>query len=148
MDTDLKIGGGDVASIELNDSAVYPGLEGHGIQTRELESWRNGDESVSTGIWECEPGRFKSNFGQRGEFIHIISGELEAIAADGTVTSVGPGDSMTFPPGWSGEWNVKSNVADRLRNMEDIAAIIDAGAPKLGKRGPCKQRKRPWACSY
>ncbi len=113
MGTGLKIASDSVNALPLNDSATYSGIDGASIQTRELESWSNASESVSTGVWECEPGRFQSKFAKHGEFIHIISGELEATADDGTVTTVGPGDSMTFPPGWSGEWHVKS----RLRKL-------------------------------
>ncbi|CAN5727668.1 hypothetical protein BH23CHL5_BH23CHL5_09280 [soil metagenome] len=113
MRAELKIASGAVNDLTLNDSTVYSDLDGTSIQTRELETWANGTESVSTGVWECEPGRFQSKFEKHGEFIHVISGELEATADDGTVTIVGAGDSMTFPPGWSGEWHVRS----RLRKL-------------------------------
>jgi uncharacterized cupin superfamily protein len=32
---------------------------------------------------------------------------------DGVVTKLGPGDSFTFAPGWSGTWNIH----ERLRKV-------------------------------
>lgn len=33
-----------------------------------------------------------------------------------------------------------AGVSDRLWSMEDVAALVDAAAPKPGKRGPYKRR--------
>lgn len=33
-----------------------------------------------------------------------------------------------------------AGISERLRDMKDIAALIDAAAPKPGKRGPYKTR--------
>ena len=40
-----------------------------------------------------------------------------------------------------------AGLTDRLRNMEDVAALVEAAAPKLGKRGPYKPRQAKAAIS-
>jgi hypothetical protein len=35
---------------------------------------------------------------------------------------------------------VAAGVTDKLWSMEDVAALVDARAPKPGKRGPYKKR--------
>lgn len=116
----LGMANADVAAAELTDWSVIPSAEGgEGLQTRGQEIWTREDGKVSTGIWECEPGVFNSRFAGRGEFITIIAGELECTAEDGTVTNLQAGDSMTFPSGWTGQWNVKSRVRKVYAEFKD-----------------------------
>ena len=62
--------------------------------------------SIGTGVWECDAGRFHTLFDREGEFIRVVRGRMTCVADDGTTIELVPGDSMTFPPGWSGEWRV------------------------------------------
>lgn len=80
------------------------------METRGRENWRSPDERIGTGIWEYDAGRFRAAFNDRGEFIHILTGNMTCTAEDGTVVSLGVGDSMTFPPGWTGEWHVHAPI--------------------------------------
>lgn len=104
--TTLKIGRDTVGDRELEAwGAIGSAMDGP-METRGVETWRSPDERIGTGIWECDAGRFRANFAKTGEFIQVISGSMTCTAADGTVTELGPGDAMTFPPGWEGEWHV------------------------------------------
>lgn len=102
----LKIGRESAGERELEDwGAIGSAMDGP-MGTRGVETWRSPDERIGTGIWECDAGRFRAHFAGRGEFIQVISGRMTCIDADGTVTELGAGDAMTFPPGWQGEWAV------------------------------------------
>lgn len=72
---------------------------------RGVVMWRSADGAAFTGLWECDAGRFRVAYGDDDvESIHVVSGRLIARHDDGSVTEVGPGDAMTFPPGWRGVW--------------------------------------------
>lgn len=104
--TDLKIDDAQAAAQELDAwGSIGSAMDGP-METRGRELWRGAGERVGTGIWECDAGRFTARFADRGEFIHIVSGQMTCTAEDGTVTELAAGDSMTFPPGWTGEWHV------------------------------------------
>jgi hypothetical protein len=102
----LKIEGRTVASMELDHWSDIPtSLDGR-MGTRGREIWAMSDERISTGVWECDAGRFRASFAGRGELITIVSGAMTCIGDDGVTTELQPGDAMTFPPGWSGEWQI------------------------------------------
>jgi uncharacterized cupin superfamily protein len=102
----LKIDDPSAAALQLEAwGAIGSAIDGP-METRGIEMWRGAGERVGTGIWECDAGRFKARFADRGEFIHIVTGRMTCTAEDGTVTELAAGDSMTFPPGWTGEWHV------------------------------------------
>jgi uncharacterized cupin superfamily protein len=79
------------------------------MPTRGVETWSSADGATSTGIWECEPG--PSDWAlDGGEFIHVLAGRMTCTASDGTVVELGPGDAMTFPPGWTGRWDIHETL--------------------------------------
>lgn len=102
----LKIAPETATSMELETwGSIGSAMDGP-METRGREVWRSTDERVGTGIWECDAGRFRARFEGRGEFIQIVSGSMTCIEENGPTTELGPGDAMTFPPGWTGEWQV------------------------------------------
>jgi uncharacterized protein len=106
----LKIDDPTAAALDLDTwGAIGSAMDGP-METRCHELWRSPDEKVGTGIWECDAGRFTAHFAGRGEFIHIVTGRMTCTAEDGTVTELAAGDSMTFPPGWTGEWHVHETL--------------------------------------
>ncbi|HAX25799.1 MAG TPA: hypothetical protein DEU95_09270 [Chloroflexi bacterium] len=102
----LKIGAESAATTALDEwGTIGSALDGPmGIRGREV--WVSPDKRVGTGIWECDAGRFRASFSGSGEFIQVVSGRMTCTAEDGTSVELGPGDAMTFPPGWAGEWHV------------------------------------------
>src|SRR5215213_3317424 len=107
--TTLKIDGGTVASMALPEKERFETIDGGTLGTRGVHIWRSADGTCVTGVWECDGGTFHADFSDYGECIHVIGGELICTAdVNGTVTTLLPGDSMVFPRGWTGEWNVRS----------------------------------------
>lgn len=104
--TSLKIDATTMGSVELEAWGAISSAQDGPMETRGKEVWQSPDERIGTGIWECDAGTFTARFAGRGEFIQVISGNMTCTAEDGTVTDLGPGDAMTFPPGWTGTWQV------------------------------------------
>lgn len=68
------------------------------------------DSRIHTGVWECAAGRMRADFGTDGEMVHVVKGTIRAISDDGEELVVGPGQSATFPPGWTGIWELETPV--------------------------------------
>ena len=103
-----KLDEATVGSMEFDPSRDFTTVDGAPLATRGKVTWRNADWSAFTSVWECAPGRFRAEFDEHGEFVHVITGEVECVGDDGDRFTLGPGDTMTFPQGWSGEWTVRS----------------------------------------
>lgn len=104
-----RLGKDDLGSIEAPPAPPIQ-QTGSPIGTRDYRSWTNTEGSIETGIWECDPGTFRSRFEQHGEMILILAGELECTGDDGSQFTLTEGDACTFPRGWSGTWQVKRPV--------------------------------------
>jgi uncharacterized cupin superfamily protein len=98
----------EVLAMALAEGPPIPGIDGGTIGTREQATWRSDDGSVETGVWECDAGRFRAEFAAYGELFHVVGGEVECTGDDGSRFTLRPGDAMTFPRGWTGEWHVRS----------------------------------------
>lgn len=88
--------------------------------------WRSPNGAVVTGIWECAAGRMRADFGNDGEFLHVVAGTLRAVADDGAETTLGPGDSATFPPYWTGIWHLATP-------MRKLFCVFDFSPPAPAK---------------
>jgi uncharacterized protein len=84
-------------------------LEG-AMATRGIVQWASADGRIETGTWECEPGLSRWEFEGNGEFIHLLSGSMEVTPDSGETIALGPGDSMTFPRGWTGTWRIRQTM--------------------------------------
>ena len=106
--TTLKIDRDEVAAMVLDEDAPIPAVDGGTLGTRNRTTWRSDDGTSEPGVWECDAGRFHATFGSYGEMIHIVGGQMVCTGDDGDTFTLRPGDSITFPRGWTGEWDVRS----------------------------------------
>lgn len=66
-------------------------------------------EHISTGIWECSPGKFRREI-KEGEVMHILSGECTFTPDGETVMKMKAGDTVFLPPNTQGVWDIKQTV--------------------------------------
>ena len=103
-----KIDPAAAAALELTETAPISQPNGRPLGTRGVDIWTSEDGSIGVGVWEVDAGTFHANFAEYGEAIRIVSGALVCTSyADGTVTTLRPGDTMVFPRGWTGEWTMR-----------------------------------------
>ncbi len=78
------------------------GLKGKSIEL-------DGTQNLSTGIWECSPGKFRREV-VRGEVMHILAGECTFTPDDGETMRISAGDTVFMSPNTNGVWDIKSTV--------------------------------------
>ena len=115
----VMIDGTSMATMELVEKEQFETLHGGWLGTRGRHLWRSADGTVITGVWECDAGAFQADFGDYGECIVVLSGELTCIAdADGMTTTLRPGDAMVFPRGWTGQWRMPQPLRKLFTSWE------------------------------
>ncbi len=107
----VPVSDSDAATMELVDyGALQPpvgaALDGP-MATAGQVFWQSDDGSITTGVWECAAGRMRADFGNDGEMVHVVKGTIQARSDDGEELTVGPGQSATFPPFWTGIWTLE-----------------------------------------
>ncbi|MBX3311297.1 MAG: DUF861 domain-containing protein [Microbacteriaceae bacterium] len=68
------------------------------------------EQELYTGYWRCEPGKSEWNFVDNTEVIYIISGRMTVTENGGEAKEFGPGDSVAFPKGWQGVWEIHETL--------------------------------------
>ena len=61
---------------------------------------------ASAGIWAGEPGKINMPAYPFDEMFTVLEGRIEMTNEDGSVVSLGPGESGFLPKGWTGVWHV------------------------------------------
>jgi hypothetical protein len=73
--------------------------------------WAHEAQGVSSGIWSCEPGRWRIAFApNKQEFFHVLEGRVRLHDASGRFDDIGPGEAAMIPPGFEGEFEVLEPV--------------------------------------
>jgi hypothetical protein len=71
----------------------------------------NASGEVSAGIWACERGSWRIEFGPRkDEYFCVLEGRCRVIDEDGYAAEAGPGDAMVIPAGFKGVFEVVEPV--------------------------------------
>ena len=80
------------------------------ITTRSRVLQHDLDGRITTGTWECEVGRSRWEFTDRGEFIHVLSGRMVCTEDGQEPVELAAGSTAVFPLGWRGEWDVTQTL--------------------------------------
>jgi uncharacterized cupin superfamily protein len=73
--------------------------------------WTSADGTTKIGVWEGTLGHFTADRTAGGEYCHIISGRATVSDADGgNSRTIGPGDLLVLPQGWTGEWVIHEHM--------------------------------------
>jgi uncharacterized cupin superfamily protein len=71
----------------------------------------NPAEGLASGIWECEPGKWRIAFGPREhEYFIVLEGLCRVHDAEGHAETFGPGQAVFLPPGFEGAFEVIERV--------------------------------------
>jgi uncharacterized protein len=102
---------GDAATrTDLEDWGPLEEATGEEMQTAGLTLWEEGEQS--SGIWECTAGPSHWTL-ETHEFVHLLTGRMTVTPDGGESVELGAGDTMLFPKGWSGTWD----IAETLRKV-------------------------------
>ena len=71
-----------------------------------MEPLHQRDGRFSSGIWECQPGKWRVVFSE-SEFCHWLAGVVEVTGDDGSVRTYRAGDAFVMPAGFTGIWDVQ-----------------------------------------
>jgi uncharacterized cupin superfamily protein len=81
-------------------------LEGDPVH-RGAVLYRDPTKRLSYGIWECDPGKFRLEYGPMTEMIHVLQGRATVTNLDtGHATHLEPGSRMVVPVGTVVTWHV------------------------------------------
>ncbi|HWM27026.1 MAG TPA: cupin domain-containing protein [Woeseiaceae bacterium] len=72
---------------------------------RTWHHFTSADGKFFAGLWEAEPGCWRVSYTEN-EFCQILSGRSLLRDLDGNEHPLEPGDNLTIPAGFAGEWEV------------------------------------------
>jgi uncharacterized cupin superfamily protein len=76
--------------------------------TRDVEIFRSADRHFDAGVYRAGPNRFTIDepYGV-DEFMYFLEGGVRLTSSDGSVTTVGEGEAVLVPKGWTGLWDTE-----------------------------------------
>lgn len=98
----------DANSVELEDWGPAPEGTGAPMATHGKKLWVGNGQEV--GLWKCAPGPSRWVFDGASEAITILSGRMTVAEDNGQTHEVKAGDTVVFPSGWSGTWEIHETI--------------------------------------
>jgi uncharacterized cupin superfamily protein len=92
---------------ELEDWGPLDEATGEEMQTTGVTLWEK--DGSETGVWECTPGPSRWTL-DTNEFVHVLAGKMTITEDGGRPVDVGPGDTLLFPKGWTGTWDIHETI--------------------------------------
>lgn len=80
-----------------------------------------GQGALMCGQWLGQPGEMTVRPRPHHEMFTVISGLVELIAEDGTLTRVGPGQAGFIPKGWAGVWRTVEETQKTYMLLKSVA---------------------------
>ncbi|MEI5997900.1 cupin domain-containing protein [Paraburkholderia bengalensis] len=115
----------DPLVVEMKDEGVLP--RAIGVTTPRTSSHPLGKaDHFTTAIWECSPGRFPWTYPD-AELMHILAGAATFTPDVGEPISFRAGDTLFFPSGVSGQWD----VIETIRKVYAIFIAASSGGPPI-----------------
>jgi uncharacterized cupin superfamily protein len=106
----------DIVASDLEETLLAPPsatpLSGD-ITVRSRREFESEDGLIASGTWETETGQSRWEFLNKGEIIHVVSGQMTVQRDGGEEVLLTPGSTAYFPIGWTGTWTVH----ERLRKV-------------------------------
>ncbi len=93
---------------DLDDWGPLAEATGDPMATTGLTLWA-GEGADESGIWTCTPGPSRWEL-ETNEFVHILAGRMTCTPDDGAPLKVRAGDTVVFPKGWKGTWDVHEPI--------------------------------------
>ena len=94
---------------ELEDWGPCPEATGAQMDTRGAYLFKDDENGIDSGIWECTPGPSRWVL-ETNEFVHVLFGSMTITADGGEPEFVGAGDTLFIPRGWSGHWEIHETL--------------------------------------
>ncbi len=64
------------------------------------------DENFGIGVWESKPGKITYKNLEYDELMYVLEGSMVMTDENGKIDTVGPGEGLVLPTGWSGTLEV------------------------------------------
>jgi hypothetical protein len=94
----------------------FPKAERRLVGNPKRETWNAASAALSsgqldTGVWRCEPGRWKIAFSSsKHEVFTVLSGRCRVHDDSGHFEEIGPGESLYIPPNFTGSFEVLETI--------------------------------------
>ncbi|MBN9083930.1 MAG: hypothetical protein BGP04_16975 [Rhizobiales bacterium 62-17] len=101
-------------------------------EARSVEVFRSADGAATCNVWDCTAGTFKWYFGV-DETVHILQGEVEVTAQDGSVRVLKPGDVAFFASGTWATWRIDTYVRKLAYCRHSMPLLLAFSLRVVGK---------------